>query len=946
MVDRPISTGMSSITRTIAILFLVLAILNSFDHAQARANKRHPSLDPLASSDERMSIAGKQAHSVQFHKRLTHYAHHLDTAADAMLLQLETLERHEEQHHQQQTQGVDFDIEHEQEGDSESEVDAESDAESEVATATVAESGVNLSEQLHRFFAAGDARAVAHILELKHHLTLNDHQRTSMIQHIDNTMQVVLAGVKKGDPLDHALLETTLDTMIGQVVFPLHDKSMLEHKVKAEFWSVEEPPQWIVQALDQTHTSLQDQSSPLYGQLMDQAKQRLHQRSHAEASHTIPSDSTLAESFRKAESNLAGRRSTLGEELRFLAIDSAAHTDPEAMTSEFASSMTPSANIANDPAASDGMEWMNDILATAIADVESGTGEFSKQLEEVADEHAILHPDAESTDDIAHSMFTKIDEDELEARLRFQARKVVWTEMIDKNKAECQRLAKRGKPCDMKKFIADAATGLKTIMSNKVPETLTQKADSPLGASPQLDIARDADTTPESVRDVELSIKNKVDVWFDLPGRQQKQLSTKDRYVSDLLDAEGERCPKKCSMHGQCLMDMNSTVKSPSGSQNVHPYHCICDTGYVGDACQIKLDMHLRWLLTEGAAPFPKCCKVCDAQRTVPMKWDDIPTYNNPFSSFAPECLPFPRISAYSREDGSHELVKGRRPDPKCSHPLGEITRSDPIVALELAADLSSAQSILQSSLLEDMSFLSADLSNMHKMSAEARATHKQRLSTASRSLKDASETAKRAAEALAKKLHIEDIAATKYSDIDLDQLLDDYREMPNEMEECCLFCQNEPEPLDFMTNGLGGSAVGPNAILSQDPRLDTQLDAEHRRQAMKRQEKRYAQLTDTVPKSDQECCVVCPYNFREVERLEEAAYLRKQAGGHASEVDPDKSERDRVFLEVFAEVDAQRRRRHEPRECCPACPSQFLIAHAFPAGPWTTTRTMPNTGP
>lgn len=39
MVDRPISTGMSSISRTIAIILLLLAILNAFDHVQARANK-------------------------------------------------------------------------------------------------------------------------------------------------------------------------------------------------------------------------------------------------------------------------------------------------------------------------------------------------------------------------------------------------------------------------------------------------------------------------------------------------------------------------------------------------------------------------------------------------------------------------------------------------------------------------------------------------------------------------------------------------------------------------------------------------------------------------------------------------------------------------------------------------------------------------------------------
>lgn len=295
----------------------------------------------------------------------------------------------------------------------------------------------------------------------------------------------------------------------------------------------------------------------------------------------------------------------------------------------------------------------------------------------------------------------------------------------------------------------------------------------------------------------------------------------------------------------------------------------------------------------------------------------------------------------YSREDGSHELIKDRRPDPKCSHPLGEITHADPIVALELATDLSAAQGILESSLLTDMALLSTDASHMARMTAEHRTQHRARLTHAARTLKEASETAKKAAAALAQKLRIPDLETIKYSSIDLDGLLEDYREMPNEMEECCLFCQLDKDPETFMANSSPAANVGPNAILNQDPREDNAIDAQHRRMAKKRADRRHAQLSGTTPKADQDCCVVCPYNFRELERLEEAAHIRKH-----TPADEDQEEKDKVFLEVFASVEGDRRRRHEPMPCCPACPSQFLIAHAFPSNPWTTTRTLPNTGP
>jgi hypothetical protein len=428
----------------------------------------------------------------------------------------------------------------------------------------------------------------------------------------------------------------------------------------------------------------------------------------------------------------------------------------------------------------------------------------------------------------------------------------------------------------------------------------------------------------------------------------------KEKLVSDLLDGEGERCPKRCSDHGQCVMDTNSTARSPSGTQSVHPFHCICDTGYVGDACQVKLDMHLRWLLTEGAAPFPKCCSVCAKQLSVPLDVDDIPTYNNPFSAFSPKCQPYPRISQYSREDGSHELIKGRRPDPSCSHPLGEITRTDPIVALELASDLSVAQQVLQGSLLRDMDFLSQRAEHVQALSAEQAAAHVARLHAGARSLREASKTAKKAAEKLALKLHLTDLSSVKYSSIDLAQLLDDYREMPNEMEECCLFCDLNKQPDVMFANQDEAANVGPNAILNQDERGDNSIDAMHRRMAKKRQDRRHAKLTGTIPKSEQDCCVVCPYNFREIERLQEAAAVSqasKFGSGESSKrkgrrAGSDQAEMDKVFLEVWDSVQWARRRRHEPMPCCPACPSQFLIAHAFPSNPWSTKRTLPNIGP
>jgi len=526
----------------------------------------------------------------------------------------------------------------------------------------------------------------------------------------------------------------------------------------------------------------------------------------------------------------------------------------------------------------------------------------------------------------------------------------IFKEAVKHEKEKALRQMARGEKVDLEKFINNTRAAMDALSKGEMPPTIVIKPDDPLPATGGTNIQRKKTATPEDVADVEASLKGGVDPWTDLPGRSVKAMKPKEKTARDILDAEGWRCPKRCSLHGQCIMDLTTVTKSPSGAANVHPFKCLCDSGYVGDGCQIKLDMYLRWLLTEGLAPFPKCCNVCRGQREVPFSFDDIPTYKNPFSAFEPKCQPFPRVSRYSREDGTLELVKGRRPHPSCSYPLGEIARADPIVALELATDLSAAQKILQGNLLETMDHLSQSMEHVESMTDAQAAAHIAALKDAGNTLSAAGTTAERAIKALAEKMHVSDLTATKLSNVDMDTLWNDAREMPPSMDECCIYCQLDEDPAPLFNNDdPSAAATGPNAILTQDPRFLTPEQERKRRMALRRTEESRAKRSGTTAPDDEACCVVCPYNLREVERLREAAFVRANDlsvppynGGD----DDIQAEKDRVFLEVFAEVDAVRRSRNTPMPCCPSCPSQFLIAHAFPNTPFTEARTMPNMGP
>jgi hypothetical protein len=952
------------------LLLAVVVACCTLASVSARATRRHPSLDPLTSHDGALSAAGRQAHSAKFHSALAQYAQHLEHAADTMLLQARALV--EEQH------------------DVGADMSADESAQSHHRSGSSSTAGSTMTQHLQKYFADGNAAGVAQVLEQKHGIDLDSEQRHTLNGYIKTTMQMVGAAVDNGERVNFQEVAALLDSQITDVAFPVdmtEHQSMFEHasesgadseseseteveseaegQAASESEAGAEPaPEWFRGILAKAATDIAtgNKSSGLMEAVTDAAAAHAEKVDPRVRRYNQPLEVTMGDYLAKAFGDIHNKSSTLGQELavisktHVLATDPSlqqaptwaqmiladtirAVGDPNRTITKLLSQTAVAVTMQLDPDVQQAPTWAQHILADAIVQAATGEGELATKLKDVAQVVALKTPSNQSTDDLAAEIFNNLHDGEIEAHVRFEARKQVWTDMVTKEKAKCLRKRARGKTCDMKKFVDKIQAGTKDLVANELPDTVGLKKDAPLGLSAQLDIKRNPTTTPESVRELENSVAGGIDPWYNLPGRAAKALKTKDKMVSDLLDPEGERCPNQCSMHGQCIMDMTSTVKSPSGAQNVHPFHCLCDSGYVGDACQIQLDMHLRWLLTEGAAPFPKCCTVCAKQMDVPDSWDDIPTYTNPFAEFAPECQPFPRVSLYSREDGTHELIKGRRPDPKCSSPLGEIAREKPLVALELATDLSAAQGVLSGGLLESMSLLSSSAEHRSALSTQERAQHAQRLRAGAATVKQASRSARKAAQALALKLHLTDLATTKYSSIDLDQLLSDYRELPNDMPECCLFCQLEKDPEPFISNQDPAANVGPNAILNQDPRADSAIDAAHRRMALKRQDKRHAKLTGTVPQAEADCCVVCPYNFREIERLKEAAFVRK----HKSSLD---EEMDKVFLETFAEIDGDRRRRHQPRPCCPACPSQFLIAHAFPAGPWTTTRTMPNTGP
>ena len=592
--------------------------------------------------------------------------------------------------------------------------------------------------------------------------------------------------------------------------------------------------------------------------------------------------------------------------------------------------------------------WIGNDLDKSNVEYDLKTGslysyaKYSSAEREIDD--LLAHPEKLKLEMLVKQAFSRSSTDPDKVAELTESHKADWAALVQRQKDSCIATRRQHLKCDLSDFVNGIAKGLDALIAKARADwdfkEAEAKKEEPLDASPALSITRAPTSTPEAVRDVEASIRNGVDPWYDLPGRSQKDLRVKAKVVADLLDPLAERCPDKCSGHGQCVMDLNSSMKSPSGATNVHPFLCVCDHGYVGDACQVKLDMHLRWLLTEGAAPFPKCCSVCKSQREAPEMFDDIPAYNNPFTAFAPKCQPFPRISLYSREDGSHEMIKGRRPDPSCSAPLGEITRVDPIVALELAADLGSAQQVLSSSLLDQMAHLSQSIEHVAALSDAETAAHVARLHRAGETLSQASRTALKASRALAQKLHLSGaLDQIKASSVDLSQLIADYQEMPNDMEECCLYCQLEKDPEGFVGSQDPAANAGPNAILNADPREDDALQSIHRRFAKKREDRRHARMLGVAPEVEQDCCVVCPYNFRELERLDEAAAIRAKSNY------ADEEEAHKVFLEVFAEVEGDRRRRHQPMPCCAACPSQFLIAHAFPRGPWSKVRTLASQG-
>jgi len=253
------------------------------------------------------------------------------------------------------------------------------------------------------------------------------------------------------------------------------------------------------------------------------------------------------------------------------------------------------------------------------------------------------------------------------------------------------------------------------------------------------------------------------------------------------------------------------------------------------------------------------------------------------------------------------------------------------------------------------MDYFTSSEINLIQTSEEVMNQHVAQLRIGARRIKEASATAKEAAAKLAEKLHLTDLKSVPVASIDLAQIIMDFSELPNELPECCIFCYLEQAEKDsgFTPSQAPAAQVGPYAILNTDPRNDNDEDAVKRRMAAKSRDRKKAKLTGGVAKADADCCVVCPYHFREVERLEEAHYIQGLSRQPISDKDKEeKEEKDKVFLEVETnmememETESPRRRRHHPNPCCPACPSQFLIAHAFPENPWRTEKTTPQFPP
>lgn len=131
----------------------------------------------------------------------------------------------------------------------------------------------------------------------------------------------------------------------------------------------------------------------------------------------------------------------------------------------------------------------------------------------------------------------------------------------------------------------------------------------------------------------------------------------------DKLDMP-EKCPSRCNGNGKCLIDKTRLVQQ--GNVEAYPYKCVCSPEYTGVACQTRVDQYIRWFESNGTTSFPRCCPTCPSQFRAPTNYDDLPTYQNPYS--VSNCDP--QLSVDSRPDAS-----GR---PPCWRPLSAVGIATP----------------------------------------------------------------------------------------------------------------------------------------------------------------------------------------------------------------------------------------------------------------------------
>jgi len=459
---------------------------------------------------------------------------------------------------------------------------------------------------------------------------------------------------------------------------------------------------------------------------------------------------------------------------------------------------------------------------------------------------------------------------------------------------------------------ADTVTGAPTSADKIASEGQVQAPASPNGNDRSLLINVSPGTSPEAIADLTNSLKkNNFDPFSTIPGRAVKEIAPKEWTIAELVDPLGTRCPNACNKHGVCVMNLNKTEIS-TGGLTVHPYMCLCDEGWVGEACLIKVDMYLRNLLTDGAAPYPKCCKVCPSQLKAPMKYNDIPTFLNPFSKISEGCRPYPEFASNSK--GADSIRTRRFANNKCVQPLSTF---EPVVALELATTLSQAQNIMNGAELTEA--LATDPANRTPEQVNS-------LRGFAARLQHAGQTAEQAANRLINRF-AEGMGITpqdKAAVLDLDLFHEEMKNLPS-TNDCCLFCDAEiVKPAKVEERNPRRVYAGPDSIFNQPPSHDTLAQEVQRNWAARRRAKRHAQLRGTTPEDNQPCCVVCPFNFFEGMAAEEIEAHRRKAS---------KAEMDAVFLETGVEAEYPRVRSGTPVPCCPACPSQFLVGHAFPKG-------------